>query len=567
MKKILRKIKDMKYRYKLTILIVTASLIPVSIISLYMQSGMLHILMENEEDSLKNILEQSVDSISNQVEIYGNLINYLSFSQDLRNIVDKKYDSDYEAYLEYTEVADPLFKMPQIYHNEIQKITLYADSIEVEHGNTLAPMDSAAGEFWYPLLENEDKVQWFVKRGSRREIIASRKFYNEDGITAILTITLDYSKMLEPFTKQIRENTGGIICGREGETVYSSYSMEERYRPAEAESLDYLRRHYAYSERELPGTGWKLFLYRPAEVMTESANQLMNRNLPIVVVCLVLILALGYVFSRRMVRRLELLTENMNQINLGLRQVAVNSDSKDEMGVLIRTFRRMMEEINKLISEVYESKIELQRTEMRALQAQINPHFLYNSLSIINWKAIEADEPQISKVTLDLSTYYRTSLNRGETMTTLENEVNNIRAYLRIQLIMHDDSFQVVEDIDDRLLDYQVPKLILQPLVENAIDHGLDISEKEEKMLWITIGQEEDCLCLSVRDNGCGMTQEKADQIITYQSSGYGVRNVNDRIVLLYGDAYRLKIESSEDDGTCVRIRIPKKPGGVKNEK
>ena len=103
----------------------------------------------------------------------------------------------------------------------------------------------------------------------------------------------------------------------------------------------------------------------------------------------------------------------MNQIHSGIREVTVQSDSKDEIGVLIRTFRRMMDEINKLISEVYEAKIVLQRTEMRALQAQINPHFLYNSLSIINWKAIEADEQEISKVTLALSTYYRTSLNRG----------------------------------------------------------------------------------------------------------------------------------------------------------
>ena len=146
----------------------------------------------------------------------------------------------------------------------------------------------------------------------------------------------------------------------------------------------------------------------------------------------------------------------------------MDSDSKDEVGVLIRSFKRMMDEINKLISEVYESRIELQKTEMRALQAQINPHFLYNSLSIINWKAIEAGQPQISKVTLALSTYYRTSLNRGETMTTMENEVSNIRAYLHIQLVMHDDSFQVVEEIDEGTYTCQVPKLILQPLVEDV---------------------------------------------------------------------------------------------------
>lgn len=140
----------------------------------------------------------------------------------------------------------------------------------------------------------------------------------------------------------------------------------------------------------------------------------MLKNLPLLTACILLIGILSYFFSRRLVCKLEQLTENMNQIHSGIREVTVQSDSKDEIGVLIRTFRRMMNEINKLISEVYEAKIVLQRTEMRALQAQINPHFLYNSLSIINWKAIEADEQEISKVTLALSTYYRTSLNRGD---------------------------------------------------------------------------------------------------------------------------------------------------------
>ena len=215
------------------------------------------------------------------------------------------------------------------------------------------------------------------------------------------------------------------------------------------------------------------------------------RNIPIILLCIVLLVVLGYAFSKRLVSCLERLTENMNQVHRGFRKVTVDSDSKDEVGTLIRSFKRMMEELNKLISEVYEAKIELQHTEMRALQAQINPHFLYNSLSIINWKAIEAEEDEISKVTLDLSTYYRTSLNRGETMTTVENEIRNIRAYLNIQLIMHDNSFQVEEEIDESCYQIMTPKLILQPLVENAIDHGLDPLEKEEKVLTIRVKKEE----------------------------------------------------------------------------
>ena len=248
------------------------------------------------------------------------------------------------------------------------------------------------------------------------------------------------------------------------------------------------------------------------------------------------------------------------------RAVELTEKGDSRTGVLLvdmdySSISRMMDQINHLISEVYEGKIKLQNSEMKALQAQINPHFLYNSLSIINWKALEAGEDEISKVTLALSTYYRTSLNRGETMTTVENEISNIRAYLKIQLVMHDDSFAVKEEIDPEISGYEIPKLILQPLVENAIDHGLDMSESEEKCLYVGVTQDGDSLVFTVRDNGIGMEQQKADEILTYQSSGYGVRNVCERIQVLYGEAGSMKVTSGPGKGTEVKIKIPKKAG------
>ncbi len=194
---------------------------------------------------------------------------------------------------------------------------------------------------------------------------------------------------------------------------------------------------------------------------------------------------------------------------------------------------------------------------MQALQAQINPHFLYNSLSIINWKAIEAGNDEISQVTLALSTYYRTSLNKGETMTIAANELRNIEAYLHIQLVMHDDSFQVEKQVEEKILSCSVPKLILQPLVENAIEHGLDVSEKEEKKLKISALLEGGDLVFFVEDNGAGMEEEQAESMLTYQSKGYGMRNVHDRIRLLYGEESGLKIYSKKGEGTRVEIRFP----------
>lgn len=557
MKKWIQKYKDLKYRYKLTIMMILCSLIPVCVISGYTQIRTVQIMREKEQIGLEQVLEQSVNSIDNRIQIYTNMINYLTYSSDLREIMEKECSSDYEAYLAYTEIADPMFTMPQLYHEEIRSITLYAENIQVEHGNTLAPLSVAQNQTWYSKINEKGTVQWLVKQGNKKEILAVRKFYRQDSIQAMLVLTLDYNRVLEPFADLLTENRGGLILDEQGNVVYSGYRMDAPYKPDKETSLNYLKEHYVCIEKKIEDTKWNFCLYQPKEELEKSVWTLLLGNIPVLLLCLLLILLLGYFFSRKMVERLEQLTENMNQINLGLRKVTVVSQSKDEIGVLVRTFTRMMDEINKLISQVYEAKIKLQKTEMKALQAQINPHFLYNSLSIINWKALEADNEEISRITLALSTYYRTSLNKGETMTIAANEIRNIDAYLQIQLIMHDNSFQVIKEIQEDALSYSVPKLILQPLVENAIEHGLDVSEKEEKWLKISVCKEKDALIMAVEDNGMGMSEEQAKSIITYRSKGYGVRNVNDRITLLYGEEYHLRVKSRQGEGCRIEIVIP----------
>ena len=558
-RKLKQKYKDLKYRYKTTLIIVLAGMLPVVLIVIYMQMGVLRSLREQETGSMQNSLNQAVDTMEGQIQIYENLIDYLSYSQNLRNVLSQTGESDYEKYVQYRNVVDPLLEMPQIYHKEIQGITIYSGNIDVEHGSSLVPMEAIQGEEWAEQLTDSSILEWFVQRGANKKIVVARKFYDEDDITAVLAMKLDYSVMLEPFTSLLKNNTGGIILDEDGNVIYSGYSMDEVFRPKSPESLEYLQKKYVCMGQEMENRGWYFYLYRPEKIITKSAYILGLRNIPIILLCIVLLVVLGYAFSKRLVSCLERLTENMNQVHRGFRKVTVDSDSKDEVGTLIRSFKRMMEELNKLISEVYEAKIELQHTEMRALQAQINPHFLYNSLSIINWKAIEAEEDEISKVTLDLSTYYRTSLNRGETMTTVENEIRNIRAYLNIQLIMHDNSFRVEEEIDESCYQIMTPKLILQPLVENAIDHGLDPLEKEEKVLTIRVKKEENQVVFQVQDNGNGMPQEKAEQILGIQSPGYGVHNVYERIKLLYKENGAMRIVSEEGRGTMVEIRIPEK--------
>lgn len=234
---------------------------------------------------------------------------------------------------------------------------------------------------------------------------------------------------------------------------------------------------------------------------------------------------------------------------------------------------------------------------MQALRAQINPHFLYNSLSLINWKAIESGQEDISRITLELSNYYRTSLNKGRNTLTLEQELSNVRSYLQIQQLMHDGDFDVEIDVAAEILQYESLNLILQPLVENAIDHGIDLKtegrgritirgwqEPAQKPLTHRTDMESDTqsetksgtesrtesrrepdvesgtdylVVLTVSDNGVGMDKQTAADFLTVQSGGYGARNVNERLKLYYGDQYPLKVDSKQGEGTTITITFP----------
>lgn len=316
--------------------------------------------------------------------------------------------------------------------------------------------------------------------------------------------------------------------------INEKLAKSEREEKRKDESMEFLREHLLYLMVLLMWAGCVIF----------SAVVIMK-------------------FSGNMAHRLEKIKMTMSEVEEGNLEVELVSTERDEIGDLTRGFNQMLSRIRQLIQEVYESRIRQKQYEMTALRAQINPHFLYNSLSLINWKALEIGSDDISKATLALSRYYRTSLNKGKNTMSIREEIDNVRSYLQIQEMFHDYSFTVKMDVAEDILDYRTLNLILQPLAENAIAHGIDRRRGSEPGV-ITISGRRDgnCVVLSVADNGVGMEQEKAQTILTEKSSGYGVRNVNSRIQLEYGEAYGLSIESEPGKGTKVTVRIP----GVERE-
>ena len=560
MKRIRKKFRDMKYRHKLTILLVISSLVPMTILALYSHNSMSKLVRHNELEDTSSILEQTRESIESQIEVYTGLINYLTYSPDIEEVINEKNMDNYVAYAKYTQIVDPLLTVPKSYHDAINQIQIFADSIKVRHEYTLVPMDEIGQEWWSSQLNDEVQVQWLVNT-EKPEIAAVRNIYDGRNRTAVLCITLDYNKIFKPLKNIISDESGTMVLDQSQNIVYRDENIQDNDLADLMESdkiLEQISKEYVAVNSTSQNTGWKFYLYKTKKSVEKSVYQMLLAEIPLIAGCVLIIFILGMAFSRLFTRKIEMLTENMDQVNHGSREVTVTSDAEDEVGVLIRSFRRMMGEIDRLISEVYENKIALKEFELKALTAQINPHFLYNSLSIINWMAIKSGQKEISKVTLDLSTFYRTALSKGEDMVTVENCIRNIEAYLSIQLVMHDNDFTVEWKIDPQVKAEKVPKLILQPVVENALEHGLDVKEEGDKILQLSFLDAGDAVLLRVEDNGMGMEQSVAESLVTYQAEGYGLKNVNDRICLLYGEEYKIRITSSVGKGTVVEMRIPK---------
>lgn len=563
----LRKIfKNMKYRHKLTILLVVTSLAPMTVLALYSHSRQSTMVRSSELEDMQSIMEQTKEGIDSQTAVYASLLNYLTYSPDIEEIIKEKNIDNYTAYEKYTEIADPLLSVPKSYHDAINRIQLFADSIQVEHEYTLVPLDKMQEEWWSEGLKDDVRIQWKVDR-TRGEVVAVRMIYAQQKLNAVLCISLDYDKIFQPLTNILTDENGGIVADQDGNVLYNKTGLKELKLSDDNKKdtsqtadklLSKISQTCTWTQTESEENDWVFYFYKSQDAISGSVRRILLEEIPLIIACGFIILFLGLSFSRIFTRKIEELTKNMDQVNHGSREVTVSSDSEDEVGILINSFHNMMDEINRLIDEVYVNKIALKEYELKALQAQINPHFLYNTLSMMNWMAIRSNQMEISKVTLALSTFYRTALSKGEDVVTVENCIQNMQAYLEIQLTMHDNNFTVDWDIDPTIKNEKMPKLLLQPVVENAIEHGIDEKEDGDKKIFLSFRGNGDDVVITVRDNGMGMPQEKAETLVTYQAKGYGLKNVNDRIRILYGENYGIRIFSAPDEGTTVVMRFPK---------
>lgn len=280
----------------------------------------------------------------------------------------------------------------------------------------------------------------------------------------------------------------------------------------------------------------------------------------VILVASIVAIFLSYLISSKVTTPIKKLTEVMEQVEHDNLDVVVDIGRKDEIGTLAASFNSMIARLKRLIDEVYKIGLMKKEAELKALQAQINPHFLYNTLDAIYWTTRQENAPKSGDLVKALTKLFRLGLNKGNEITTIEKEVEHLRNYLIIQKMRYDREPKIEIDIDPSLNPYSTIKLILQPLVENALYHGIDELD-EPGMIRVTGREVDGEIIFEVIDNGVGMDQAKIAEIFdgsTEKKGGYGLKNVDERIKLYFGERYGLGINSEKGKGTRVWVRIPK---------
>ena len=419
--------------------------------------------------------------------------------------------------------------------------------------------------------------------------------YNND---LYIVVNLDKAAILEYLSK-LYSGAGNwsLILDNQGREVVSDHDSNARWLLADSSAIRaiargshgrLIRRHrgvnYSVSYQAMSVAPWKIVNIQSERVLLHRLNKFGFFVLMLTGACMLATLILAVLLSKSITHPLVMLENTIHKVTQRDFNVKFDYDYQDEVGQLGKSFNFMVEEIRALIQKLHQSILRLQeekekvkieqqlkrQAELKALQAQINPHFLYNTLDSIHWMADQIQADDISRMTMALGTLFRTGLNKGHDIITIQNELENVDSYLTIQKMRYGEQFSYHIAVDEKIQQLLTIKLILQPLVENAIYHG--IKEKPGPgVITITGALTENggAVQLTVRDNGAGiqplalglinrrLRQENAAEQPQPEGRGYGIYNVNERIKLYFGNRYGLQFHSEWCRGTEVTILIP----------
>ncbi|WP_246188005.1 cache domain-containing sensor histidine kinase [Paenibacillus tengchongensis] len=319
-------------------------------------------------------------------------------------------------------------------------------------------------------------------------------------------------------------------------------------------------------------TGWTIIGMAPLQEIVAEANRIRQLIIVSVVLSIIFAITLNYLLTMRLTRPIQQLQHKMRLTASGYLEAKVKPEGNDEIADLGQSYNIMLEQIKVLLERSIREQQQLQKAELRTLQAQINPHFLYNTLDSIIWMAEAGKSDGVIRLVKALSDFFRLSLNKGRDWVQIRTELAHAQSYLIIQQMRYRDILEYRIEVADELQDYPILNMTLQPLVENALYHGIK-NKRGKGMITVSGYPEDHFVVLTVSDNGIGISEERLALLrkqieLPIQSedadtarSGFGLQNVHQRLQLYFGKEYGIRLDSSEGTGTQIRVYIPKNRG------
>ncbi|WP_053372139.1 sensor histidine kinase [Paenibacillus sp. FJAT-27812] len=539
-------------------------------------------IQERTREINHGTLEQMKDNINYKLEDMSRISGMLYFDSNLASYL-RRYEEGWVSYEATTKQLLPRIlttidaannkmrlviylhnnTLPEIYHNYKDTDPLNAEGPLFD----LYHIERIKDKPWYldyPTERYGETMQWKQIEGDAKfgHISLLRRLVDMNDSTAVkeigfVRISLRLTDLLESVdSEKIGKGTKIFAMDENRKIMFSSGDTD--YKLGETLSEEKISNYWVIDEK-IPQLNWHLIALVPTDIMEKATNEVRLWTILICLACYIVFSFAGLFISRFYSRKVSKIVRVLDSFQEGNFQKSINFKGNDEFTRISIALNEMGQNIDELIQEVYMTNIKKKEAELESLQAQINPHFLYNTLSSISRLAKFGEVDKLQRMVLDLAKFYRLSLNEGRTVIPIRNELEQVSAYINIQKTKFADGMQVLFDVDPDILKFTTVKLILQPFIENALEHAW----YGERINIRIVGKlEGELITFQVIDDGVGIHPEMLRQLFDPVESlnvGYGIRNVDGRIKLHFGAEYGVMIVSKRGMGTSVIITIPAK--------
>lgn len=564
------------------------SLLPILIISSYLFRKLEDMVVDEMMTYHEEISSQYTKNVNEKLQQYHRSLESIASNTVILNNLKGGEENPYQrGEIISDEVAKSLFLEKP---SEVRICIIYSANEEFPaYGSSVSMQSQAKNEFWYSkerfMIQGD--LLYFTSNFKEPVLSLIQKIEEVDTKNlktkqlGIVKLDIRMKSLFSSATSQNEKTSpyGIYVCNEKNEKIYSSGENaqilenfiqtkdEEVLGMEKAEELE----SFVLSKTDMRDYKMKIFFLFDNKQLLERKGEIQSLVFP-VIIFISLVISFGvYFYSRSFYSRMALLVNKFKIAETGDLRVKDSIEGNDEIALLDKKFSHMLEKLDRLIQTNYIQRLENKETQLRNLQLQINPHFLYNTLENISSIAAVEKIFEVSEICQKLGGIFRYSLGKDyQSLVSLKEELEHTKNYIFIQKFRFGNKFEVFYNLEEELLKYQVIRFILQPIVENAILHGI-VPMAGQGSMEISIFQEEELLKIQIADDGIGMDREKQEELNRYinseenqedETKSIGIKNVNQRIKFYFGDSYGISIKSSPNRGSCFTLTLPMIKGG-----